>query len=89
MTPPGGAVDISTTWKHARGYELSITVCRLDDDAGFTLRSTVTNNSDETVRIRHFVVCKTSRQGLVCQGDPAIELLEELRSVKDIEIAAN
>ena len=71
VTPKGKAMDISMTWRHPDGYELTWSVCQLNDLPGFTLRSSFTNKSKESIRLKNFVLCKTSQDGIVCQGNPA------------------
>lgn len=69
-TPQGNAVDLTRTWRHPDGYELTWTICRLTENPGFTIRSTFTNNSKEDIRLKNFMLCQTGQEGLVCDGDP-------------------
>ncbi len=70
-TPIGEATDISMTWQHEDGYEMNWIVSQLKNASGFTLRASITNHSDELLRIRNFILSRTQQQGVVCKGDPA------------------
>ena len=71
ITPQGNAIDYSVTWHDSNGYELTWTLCKLNDKPGFTLRSSFKNNSKDPVRLKNFIICKTPQDGFVSTGDPA------------------
>lgn len=71
QTPLGEANDMTMTWLHEEGYQVSWSICRLKEIPGLTLRASFTNLSHDSLRLKNIVMCKTAQNGLVCQGDPS------------------
>ncbi|MGQ9620657.1 MAG: glycoside hydrolase family 36 protein [Bacteroidales bacterium] len=70
-TVKGNAKDLSMTWKHQDGYELTWIISEMANIPGFTVRASFINNSKNLVRLKNFLLLSTEQDGLVCKGDPA------------------
>ncbi|MBP1989837.1 glycoside hydrolase family 36 protein [Paenibacillus eucommiae] len=78
VTPVGEAVDYTWRSENSAGFTLTWTLSCLDHLSAVTLRASVTNGTDENVRLREIVLARSSSGALRCEGDPAAWLLSPI-----------
>ncbi|MCD9021907.1 glycoside hydrolase family 36 protein [Cohnella silvisoli] len=83
-TPVGEAIDYTWRRENSEGLTLAWTLSCLDHLSAITLRASVTNGTEDNVRLKEIVLARSSDDSLCCDGDPSAWLLSPISHDKRV-----
>jgi len=83
-TPVGEAIDYTWHSENNGGFTVAWTLSCLEHLSAITLRASITNETDEHVRLKEITLAKSADDSLCCEGDPAAWLLSPISHEKRV-----